>query len=65
MRAKRVCAAAFGLSGLSTHVESDSADLEAELSPRQVLFCFISGSVEFSAKLILPLNYSILFFAYS
>lgn len=60
-----VCAAACGLSGLATRVESDSADLEAELSPRKMLFCFSSGSVEFSTKLILPLNSSILFFAYS
>lgn len=47
--------AAFGLSGLVTHVESDSADLEAELSPRTMLFCFISGSDEFYTKLILRL----------
>lgn len=50
---KCVCAAAFGSSGHVTYVESESTDMEAELSLGKMLFCFISGPVAFSTKLIL------------
>lgn len=32
--------AVLGLSELVAHIESDSADLEAELSLRKLLYCF-------------------------
>lgn len=37
--------AVLGLSELVAHIESDSADLEAELSLRKLLFCFIGANV--------------------
>lgn len=37
--------AALGLSELVAYIELDSADLEAELSPRKLLFCFIGANV--------------------
>lgn len=41
----------FALSGLVPDIQSDSAELEEESSPRKLLFCFIEDPIVFASKL--------------